>query len=763
MGCALAQDPPVSCNSTCAYPDAWKNIVTCGTVVSEHPVNGPKCAYLTKVRDRYPVVKSLCENLELEDPNQPGQMIKTGSLITMNTMVENNRTRDHINNLNTAGTSIYYPYAFIGLRKTCRECSFYWEDLEPVTFSNWYGSEPNTYYYDCTHIRTTSPYFGQWIDMSCSSFYHGVCQFFKDGEPKYEDVTLPARGGCKAGWWKFGGYCYLDFGYKVNPGDSSLNTDNFDTYLNANRSCNDAWMGARMAMMPTREHNAMLASLMGPFYFGSDAWVGIYNWAYYDYYFSLDNKDKLTYANWMYGKPNHIQSNVDKCTIMKWRTDTTYHGGYSVGQWENTHCTSKQYPWICSHEQSSEFPATSYQYPRKFILPDVNCPNDWMPYHSACYKLFTDKKNFDDANQFCKDNGPGGEQLSYLLTLWDEYELEFGRVFLRDDQLPNRRPDDIPEGYWMGLHYGSERGEDYERWKWVDGFPVTRSNWAPAHPDSPQNKCAFMNTDGQFESAQCSTPRGFVCKAEFYEAYPPTDNDIDAALGLPLPCDDGWNLTGHRCNKIFPTALPYDQAQQDCVRQGGNLGSIHSNRHNRYIKDMFSQLALEARGMWIGLMWKGPSKGWQWEDRSSVSFTHWDQGEPNNWNEQVEDCTEFLKSGQWNDDPCNATYPYYCKKIAETEYCAAARTSGLKPCGFVGITEEECQKEWLCCYDPLEEVAPGQNCFKPKQPIDVGMAAGTAVGITIGVLLIAGGAFFAVQKWGNPFSSVGGGISNPVA
>ena len=40
-----------------------------------------------------------------------------------------------------------------------------------------------------------------------------------------------------------------------------------------------------MAIMPTREHNAMLASLLGPFYFGSDLWVGIYNWAYYDYYF----------------------------------------------------------------------------------------------------------------------------------------------------------------------------------------------------------------------------------------------------------------------------------------------------------------------------------------------------------------------------------------------------------------------------------------------------------------------------------------------
>ena len=43
------------------------------------------------------------------------------------------------------------------------------------------------------------------------------------------------------------------------------------------------------------------------------------------------------------------------------------------------------------------------------------------------------------------------------------------------------------------------------------------------------------------------------------------------------------------------------------------------------------------------------------------------------------------------------------------------------------------------------------------------MAAGTAVGITIGVLLIGAGGYFAFTKWGNPFSTVGGGISNPVA
>ena len=52
-----------------------------------------------------------------------------------------------------------------------------------------------------------------------------------------------------------------------------------------------------MAMMPTREHNAMLASLMGPWYSGSDFWVGIYNWAYYDYYFRLKHFQISKYEN----------------------------------------------------------------------------------------------------------------------------------------------------------------------------------------------------------------------------------------------------------------------------------------------------------------------------------------------------------------------------------------------------------------------------------------------------------------------------------
>ena len=282
----------------------------------------------------------------------------------------------------------------------------------------------------------------------------------------------------------------------------------------------------------------------------------------------------------------------------------------------------------------------------------MQCANDWLPYHSACYKLFTDKMTYSEASQFCAGNGPDNAVNSDLLTMWDEYELELGKVFLRDDQLPNRDPDDIPDGYWMGLEYGSDRGAEFEQWKWIDGWPVTRSNWVGQHPDINIGRCAFINKLGNFETSSCSQPRGFVCKAEFYGLNRPSIELIDSQLGMPLPCEEGWQLLGHHCNRIFPDALPYHQAQQDCMMQGGNLGSIHSTNFNAFMKDQFSQLMTEARGMWIGMMYKGASKGWEWEDDSEVSYTKWDQGEPNNWEGRQEDCVEFLGTGDWNDELC---------------------------------------------------------------------------------------------------------------
>ena len=61
---------------------------------------------------------------------------------------------------------------------------------------------------------------------------------------------------------------------------------------------------------------------------------------------SLDDKGRLTYDNWVYGKPNHVTSTLDKCVSMKWRTDSTYHGTTRLGEWENIHWYA-QFKIVC--------------------------------------------------------------------------------------------------------------------------------------------------------------------------------------------------------------------------------------------------------------------------------------------------------------------------------------------------------------------------------------------------------------------------------
>ena len=84
---------------------------------------------------------------------------------------------------------------------------------------------------------------------------------------------------------------------------------------------------------------------------------------------------------------------------------------------------------------------------------------------------------------------------------------------------------------------------------------------------------------------------------------------------------------------------------------------------------------------------------------------------------QTEDCVEIYNDGTWNDDPCSAELPYVCKKVAQTEWCAAAALSGSqKKCGEAGTNEDECRRVFGCCWDPSIEINgfPGNHCFKPS-------------------------------------------------
>ena len=62
--------------------------------------------------------------------------------------------RDYINAINSPDESLNNPYAWIGLRKVCRDCSWHWVNDEPFTYANWYGNEPDSINSECAHIRS---------------------------------------------------------------------------------------------------------------------------------------------------------------------------------------------------------------------------------------------------------------------------------------------------------------------------------------------------------------------------------------------------------------------------------------------------------------------------------------------------------------------------------------------------------------------------------------------------------------------------------
>jgi len=340
------------------------------------------------------------------------------------------------------------------------------------------------------------------------------------------------------------------------------------------------------------------------------------------------------------------------------------------------------------------------------------------------------------------------------MTMWDEYEVEFGKSFFRDDQLPNRKPTDLPEGIWIGLKKDGRQGSD--KFQWIDGIPLTRQDWAG---DSGNQPCAFMDSETKmYKTSGCSEQKAFICKSEFYEIPINSYEDIDAKLGAPQECSAGWELIGHHCVRIFEEEQPYQQAAMQCKIQGGNLGSIHSSGYNRIIKDMFTKTAHTENAMWIGMQFQG-AFGWTWDDGTGASYFNWESGEPNDWQEP-EDCVAMDEIGTWKDSPCRENKPFLCKKVAPTEFCSAAISSKIKSCGFIGISETECMLEFGCCFDPTIDSGNGNNCFQPKQPVDVGMAAGAAVGVTVFVIAAVAGGYYFFTKRNEPTIV---GISNPLA
>ncbi|KAI5227066.1 C-Type Lectin Domain Family 4 Member G [Manis pentadactyla] len=125
-------------------------------------------------------------------------------------------------------------------------------------------------------------------------------------------------------------------------------------------------------------------------------------------------------------------------------------------------------------------------------------------------------------------------------------------------------------------------------------------------------------------------------------------------------CPTLWLPFQGSCYLFSKTQATWDAAQQSCAGAGAHLVIVGNLDEQGFLSQH-----TRGHGYWLGLraVRRGRGvQGYQWVDGVTLSFSHWNLGEPNDSQGQ-EDCIMMLHTGMWNDAPCrNERDNWICEK-----------------------------------------------------------------------------------------------------
>nr|XP_042124176.1 C-type lectin domain family 4 member G isoform X4 [Peromyscus maniculatus bairdii] len=125
-------------------------------------------------------------------------------------------------------------------------------------------------------------------------------------------------------------------------------------------------------------------------------------------------------------------------------------------------------------------------------------------------------------------------------------------------------------------------------------------------------------------------------------------------------CPTSWLYFQGSCYYFSETQAIWSTAQSYCSVHGAHLAIVKGPDEQGFLSQH-----THGRGYWLGLKavrHLGKIRGYQWVDGVSLTFSHWNSGEPND-SRGHEDCIMMLHSGLWNDAPCtNERDGWICEK-----------------------------------------------------------------------------------------------------
>lgn len=88
---------------------------------------------------------------------------------------------------------------------------------------------------------------------------------------------------------------------------------------------------------------------------------------------------------------------------------------------------------------------------------------------------------------------------------------------------------------------------------------------------------------------------------------------------------------GHRY-QLFDTSMNWNEAEAYCESLGGHLLTINSDEEQQLINNNILSIGTKNT-YYIGMYRDNNAGEWKWITNESVDFFNWDEGEPNNTNE----------------------------------------------------------------------------------------------------------------------------------
>uniref|UniRef100_A0A8C2IHI8 C-type lectin domain-containing protein n=1 Tax=Cyprinus carpio TaxID=7962 RepID=A0A8C2IHI8_CYPCA len=157
----------------------------------------------------------------------------------------------------------------------------------------------------------------------------------------------------------------------------------------------------------------------------------------------------------------------------------------------------------------------------------------------------------------------------------------------------------------------------------------------------------------------------FSCRLAAIRTNGPTAGRCSSHTGArgnrPIMREKGVSacMLPHTSSRAPGTTRPARHICQEV--NGGELASIHSRAEVEFIRNINYT---KYHNVWIGLT-RDRSYGWGWTDLTSLGFTNWAPGEPNeafhDGDVGKENCVEMYHDGTWNDNNCVQKRGFVCR------------------------------------------------------------------------------------------------------